>query len=65
MQNFFGTIEITEKLLPLLAEKGKVVTLGSMVGPMTHKRISNEELKKRWSKAGITKDEVVNLIKEF
>ena len=49
----------------MLAEKGKVVTLGSMVGPMTHKRISNEELKKRWSKAGITKDEVVNLIKEF
>ena len=36
-----------------------------MVGPMTFKKITNEELKKRWSKENITKEEIVELVKEF
>jgi len=30
--NFYGTIELTEKFLPLLNKNGKVITLGSRAG---------------------------------
>ena len=52
-------------MLPLLAEKGKVVTLGSMAGPMTFNKMTNEDLKQRWQKKDITKDDVLKLVLEF
>ena len=32
---------------------------------MTHKKITNQELQQRWAKKGITKEEIVNLMKEY
>lgn len=55
IQNFYGTIEFTEKMIPVLSEKGKVVTLGSTAGRMAFNKITNDDLKKRWRKEGISR----------
>ena len=52
-------------MIPLLANKGKVVTLGSNAGPMSFKKITNEELKQRWQKKAILKDDIIKLVQEF
>ena len=36
-----------------------------MLGLVTHKKITNEEIRNRWAKKGITKEKVVKLIEEF
>ena len=38
--NFFGTIELTEKLFPFLKDSGKVIIIGSSAGKL---RILNSE----------------------
>ena len=48
-----------------MTEKGKVVTLGSTAGKMTFAKITNEDLKQRWQKKGISKEEVFQLVQEF
>ena len=52
-------------MIPLLTEKGKVVTLGSRAGKMSFAKIKNEDLKKRWTKPDITKEEITQLLEEF
>ena len=44
----FGTIEMTEKALPLIADHGKIITLGSMMGPISFKRMTNPQLQERF-----------------
>jgi NAD(P)-dependent dehydrogenase (short-subunit alcohol dehydrogenase family) len=63
--NFYGTVELTEKMLPLLAEQGKVVTLGSTAGRMAFGRITSEELKQRWKDAALSKEKIQGLLEEF
>ncbi len=41
--NFFGTIELTEKLFPFLKDSGKIIIVGSMCGKL--KILNSEELK--------------------
>lgn len=41
--NFFGTVDLSEKFLPLLNENGKIVTLGSRAG--LSKILKSEDLK--------------------
>jgi short-subunit dehydrogenase len=55
IQNFYGTIDFTEKILPLLSNNGKIVTLGSMAGKMSFNRIKNEEIQKRFKNPELTK----------
>jgi short-subunit dehydrogenase len=45
IQNFYGTIDLTEKILPYIVDYGKIITVGSTAGPMTWKKITNLELK--------------------
>ncbi len=52
-------------MLPLLGEKGKIVTLGSTAGKMSFAKISNEELKNKWRKADLSKEELFNLVHQF
>ena len=40
-QNFYGTIDLTEKILPFISNNGKIVTLGSMAGKMSFLRTKN------------------------
>lgn len=51
--------------MPLIADHGKIVTIGSTVGKMCFSRITNEQLKERWRKVNITKEELLALVKEF
>ena len=61
--NFYGTIELTEKFLPLLNENGKIITIGSSAGKS--KFLKSDELKNRFKKPNITREEVFALAKEF
>ena len=65
MQNFYGTIELSEKILPILSHNGKIVTLGSTAGRMSFHKITNEELKNKFTKPNITREELFGLVKEF
>lgn len=40
--NFYGTVELTEKFLPFLNERGKVVIIGSTAGRL--RILKSEEL---------------------
>jgi len=50
-------------MIPVLAEKGKIVTLGSTAGRMVFNKITSEELKNRWRKEGISRQEIFDLVK--
>ena len=65
IQNFYGTVELSEKILPLLAQRGKIVSLGSGLGRITFQAITNEDLKKRWRKAEASKKDIFDLVQEF
>ena len=54
--NFFGTVDLSEKFLPLLNQNGKIVTLGSRAG--LSKILKTEELKSRFLKENITREEL-------
>jgi len=45
IQNFYGTIDLTEKILPHIVDYGKIVTIGSTAGSMSWKKITSIELK--------------------
>lgn len=63
--NYYGTVELIEKILPLLAQQGKIVTLGSTAGRMSFGRITNEGLKQRWKDAAHSKEKIEGLLEEF
>ncbi len=44
--NLFGTVKFTEKMLPLIKEKGKIIFVGSRLG--LYENISKEDLLKRF-----------------
>ena len=52
-------------MLPVLSDKGKIVTLGSMAGPMSFKKITNEDIKQRFQSPELTKEGLMQLVKEF
>ena len=63
IQNFYGTIEATEAILPYINENGKVIFVGSMAGKV--ESLKSEELKKRLMNDKLTKEELIALLKEF
>jgi NAD(P)-dependent dehydrogenase (short-subunit alcohol dehydrogenase family) len=65
IKNIYGTIELTEKMINLIEDKGKIITLGSTAGVMSFKKITNESIKNRFSSEDLTKEELFALAKEF
>ncbi|CAD8157178.1 unnamed protein product [Paramecium octaurelia] len=61
--NFYGTIELTEKFIPLLSQNGKIITVGSSAGKT--KYLKSEDLVKRFQNPNITREEVFKLAEEF
>lgn len=61
--NFFGMVELTEKMLPHIKENGKVITIGSQAGYLG--QITSKELRQRFLAPAITTDELKALAKEF
>lgn len=45
--NFFGTVDLTEKILPLIANKGKVIFVGSTMGKLN--QLTNQSLIDRFT----------------
>lgn len=46
--NFYGTIELSEKIIPYLKPYGKIITIGSTYGKL--RKLTSEDLKSRYSK---------------
>ena len=65
MKNFFGTVELSEKILPLLSDNGKIVTVGSTAGRMSFLKIKSEEIQNRFKNPNLTKEQLVALLAEF
>ncbi|CAD8181615.1 unnamed protein product [Paramecium octaurelia] len=61
--NFYGTVELTEKFIPLLVQNGKIITIGSSVG--NTKILESDDLVKRFKNPNITRDDVFKLADEF
>lgn len=61
--NFYGTIELTEAVLPHINNNGKVVTVGSSAGKF--KILKNEDLKNKLDDPEITKDTLLKVAEEF
>lgn len=61
--NFYGTVDFTEKMLPLVNEKGKIIIIGSSAGKL--KIVPSEDIRKRFDDPNITKDQLFELAKEF
>ena len=54
---------MTDKILPVLADGGKIVTMGSLMGPVSFKRMTNEKLKERFQSPDLTKDQLFELVR--
>jgi len=61
--NYYGTIELTEKMKNLINDNGKIVIIGSSAGKLS--RLTSEELKNRFTDPNLTKEGLDLLAKEF
>ena len=61
--NFFGTLQISDALFPLLREGARVVNVGSMAGSKTIFK-SNVHLDKLMSDS-LSREELVSAVREF
>ena len=62
--NLYGTIELSESMIPLLNNQGKIVTVGSMMGKY-HLFKNSEEWKAKFSNPSITKEQLLGYLHEF
>ena len=60
--NFFGLIEITETLLPLMSDDGKIISYSSLLGEL---QFQPERVKKILVDPDLSKDRLFELTKEF
>ena len=48
-------MELTEKMLPLIKDSGKVITVGSYTGRVAYVRLTDPRLKEEFKKPDLTK----------
>ncbi|EGR33176.1 hypothetical protein IMG5_060150 [Ichthyophthirius multifiliis] len=61
--NFYGTVYLSEQMIPLINQKGKILIIGSSLGKTIH--LKNENLKKQFKDQNLTKDGLFQLAKQF
>jgi len=61
--NFFGTVDLTEKMLTLVAHKGKVIFVGSTLGKLN--QLTNQGLIDRFTQENLTKNLLFATANEF
>lgn len=61
--NYFGTLRVSEALIPLLGHGAKLVNVSSSAGHLS--RIPSEELRKKFSDPNLTVSELNKLMNEF
>ncbi|KAL4472403.1 hypothetical protein ABPG74_018352 [Tetrahymena malaccensis] len=62
--NFYGTIDLTEKLLPYIKENGKVIFIGSSLGKYYLVK-GNQTIQEQLQNPNLTKDELFGVAKQF
>lgn len=62
--NFYGTVELSEKLLPLIQKNGKIIFVGSSFGKLSHVK-GSPSLVARFSDKDLTRDQLFALAGEF
>lgn len=60
-KNFYGTVQLTESLLPRMRKYGKIITLGSSLGK--YKTFTDDELRERFRNAN--QKELWGLLEQF
>jgi NAD(P)-dependent dehydrogenase (short-subunit alcohol dehydrogenase family) len=60
--NYYGTVELSEKIKPLIKDHGKIIIVGSMAGK--YKQFS-DEIRDRFASSSLTKEGLTGLAKEF
>jgi len=61
--NFFGTIDITEKMIDLISDNGKILTVGSSTGKL--RILISEEFKEFLRDPNISKLQLLNFAKQY
>eukprot|EP01017_Pseudomicrothorax_dubius_P037419 TRINITY_DN5481_c0_g1_i1.p1 TRINITY_DN5481_c0_g1~~TRINITY_DN5481_c0_g1_i1.p1 ORF type:complete len:297 (-),score=48.91 TRINITY_DN5481_c0_g1_i1:58-948(-) len=61
--NFYGTIELTEKMLPLINDSGKIVTITSSAGKLG--KVKSPEILQKLKADDLTADAIYAYAKEF
>jgi len=62
--NIYGTIELTEAIIPLLNENGKIITVGSSYGNI-QLAWNAPEWKPKFTNPSITKEQLFSYVKDF
>lgn len=61
--NFYGTVSLTEKILPFITSEGKIITVGSSAGKF-HILKSNK-LREAFDKSNLSREELFSLANDF
>ena len=61
--NFYGTVEFTEKMIPYIADLGKIIFIAFVTD--ANKDLNSDELKKAFNDINITKEKIYILAKQF
>jgi len=61
--NFYGTIELTDKMLDHINDNGKIITVGSMAGKF--RILKSKELLEKFKDEELTREKLFGLAKDF
>jgi len=61
--NFYGTIELSEKMIPNINKNGKIITVGGLV--RNSNRLTSDQLKSSFKDPNITKSQLFDFAKLF
>ena len=61
--NYYGTVELTEKMIPLLPESSKIIIITSTLG--SYKNLSDCTLKERLKNPKLTIEELKKIVEDF
>jgi len=61
--NFYGAIELSEKLIPNINRNGKIITVGSLTGNPS--RLTSDQLRSSFNDPNLTKSQLFDLAKLF
>ena len=62
--NYFGTINFTQQMQPMVAESGKILFMGSICGPDAYRKC-NDQLQARFLDQNLTQEYVTGWAREY
>jgi len=61
--NYFGTVDLSLKILPHIAQNGKIIVVGSTYGTLS--KLRSEDLKKKFQDPDLTTDQLTALAQDY